>query len=171
FLIVRAVPRPLSAPVLPAREVATLTRAGSPRRGRTRSALDRVTESLEDGADPVPHLALQLDARLRDGAARPALALEPCRQLLQEGVVPGQIVEDRHRLAAASLLLDPKLGDDARGEWLGRRAPLAAAHAGALRPATDRALAVGGGGVDRADVVFRAHGRLDVRSIRPGGRS
>src|SRR5215216_229974 len=78
------------------------------------SAFDRIAFLLQALADAIAEVALQLDAVLDRRATGAAGALQVLRQLLEEALVAGEPVHDRHRFSPAALLLHPQLRDDAR---------------------------------------------------------
>ena len=86
------------------------------------------------------------------GAANTARALELAGEVLQEGLVLRQVVDDRDRLAAAALLLEAQLGHHLR-----RHGDVSCELAGALAvaggPAAGRAQTAGASGVDGSGIV------------------
>ena len=70
--------------------------------------------ALQQGADAVPEVALNLHGVVHHGAAGPARALQVPRKRLQERLIAGQVKHHRHRLAAAALLFEPQLRGDLR---------------------------------------------------------
>src|SRR5262245_54535237 len=99
-----------------------------------RSALHHVAFLLQQLADAHALVALDLDRVVGDRTAGTAGALQITGELLEERGVLGQIVNDGHALPAAALLLQPHLGDDARGHGLFPAVTMAAL-AVVLRPA------------------------------------
>src|SRR5947209_6863615 len=111
------------------------------------SALDREPFAREKRADALAQIALQFHAAVADRAAGAARTLQLLGELLQEGRAARQIVDDGHRLAAASGFLDAQLRGDSRGDRFGRRAA-AAACAVALGTAAAGTHAADAGRVD-----------------------
>src|SRR5688500_14035478 len=129
-------------------------------------SLDDITPLLQDVTDAIAEVALELDTVLGRGAAGAAHALQLLGQLLEERCIARQAVDERHRLAAAPLLLQAQRRAEARRH---RRVATdrAAALAIAIGPPAARADAPRGGGVDR----LRVHGvRITRRERRVGRR-
>src|SRR5688500_8212441 len=108
-------------------------------------SLDDITPLLQDITDAIAEVALELDTVLHGGAAGAAHALQLLGQLLEERCIARQAVDERHRLAAAPLLLHAQLRDDARRHRL-VATHRAAAFAITLGPPAARADAPRGGG-------------------------
>src|SRR5690349_404870 len=111
------------------------------------SSLDREIACNQQVPDPLAQVPLQLDAVFADGTAGAAGALEVRREMFEEVSVPGQAEHDRHRLAAATGLFDPQLGDGTIRHRGGRLLAAAAAAFRLTAAGTDPSRR---GGVDEA---------------------
>ena len=104
--------------------------------------------------DLVAVVALNLDVGLARLAARTAGTFELTREILEEGRVPGQALDNRHRLALSSSLLDPEpSGDPVRYGFVHSREAAAAL----LRPTAFRTHPTLVGGVDGSRFLASAH--------------
>src|SRR5262245_54136799 len=122
------------------------------------SAFDGHASSGQPRAHAVAKIPLKFDGAIGDGAAGSAGAFEVLTEFLQKHRVVRQVVDDRHRLAAASVLFDSQLRDDAGGNRLG--GGLAPALTVRLGPAAARAYPPECRGVDEPRLAAVGHGAI-----------
>jgi len=101
-------------------------------------ALDRPAFLREHAANAIAKVTLDFDGILNDRAACTARAFQLADELLQEGLISRQIVDDGHGFSRAACPFDPQFGDDPRRKRFVAD-ELVAAFAVARGPAARRA--------------------------------
>src|SRR5262245_11461969 len=122
---------------------------------RITSAFDDHASSRQPRAHAVAKIPLKLDGAIRDGAAGSAGTFQILTEFLQKRRVVRQVVDNRHRLAAAAVLFHSQLRDDAGGNRLGGE--LAAALTVGLGPAAAGAYPAESRGVDEPRLATVGH--------------